>query len=418
MKWFAAIIFILLLNPAFLSGEYEEYNMNYKEDIPVVEIKAKTDFEYGLKEGKFLKEYYGDGIKALYNAWKEKVVTMEKEAKQHVKTLQKYYPSFLERLQGLSDALCIPLLHLVALDLMFPSIFMKKDACTSAAIAAAATKDNQTYISWNIDVNYLYKIIFSRYLSPPPLIICNITGKYKYVKFGILPSIFGFGFLNEKGLAYAAAMVEVNDTGEGLTSLELNNLAMETCSSVDEVKELYGNAERRSGIKKLDTAFGLTSNMNTLWVDEKEAMLIEYTHNYFAFKKGILLAETNHHQLLDANLTGAPKNDGTFMNTSSFVRLKRAYELLNEYNGSIDIDFLMKVFTVDHKKGYMENKRDLWDICRHSLNTPHFPWDLLSYFYGTACVVIIQPREYVAYYCPGHPCWMPFKKLDFKDELG
>jgi len=417
MKWLAILLLFALSNP-LAAIFHEREKIHVENGIIIAEIKAKTDYEYGLKEGKFLKEHYGEAIKMFFDLWSTKLKEMKIEAERHMEVLEILYPSFLERLKGLADALDIPLLYLIALDISFPSILMKKDACTSAAVAAEASGNNQTYISWNIDVNYLYKIIFSRYLSPPPLIICNISGKYKYVKFAMIPSIFGFGFLNEKGLAYAAAMVEVNDTGEGLTSVELNNLAMESCSNVDEVRKLYENAERRSGMKKFDTAFGLTSNMNTLWVDEKEALLIEYTHKYFAWKKAMLLSETNHHQLLDANLTGAPKNDGTFMNTSSFVRLKRAYELLNEYNGSINIDFFLNIFTVDHKKGYVENKRDLWDICRHSLNTPNFPWDLPFYFYGTACAIIIQPKERIAYYCPGHPCIVPYRKLDFKDELG
>lgn len=416
MKWFTIAILILIINPSIILNE-KDFKITKYGKILIAEINAKTDYEYGLKEGKFLRNYYGNIIKEFFKIYEKNIIEIQDEAKKHILILQKLYPSFLDRLKGLSISLDIPILYLVALDLVFPSIFMKKDACTSAAVSVNASKNNQTYISWNVDVNYFYKIIFSRYLSTPPLIICNISGKYKYVKFIMLPSIFGFGFLNEKGLAYAAATVEVNDSGEGLTSLELNNLAMEICNNVDEVKELYMNAERYSGGKDIRTAFGLTSNMNTLWIDKEDAILIEYTHNYFAYKKAILLAETNHHQLLDANLTGAPKNDGTFMNTSSFIRLERAYELLQEYNGSIDINFFLNIFTKDHKKGYVKNKRDLWDICRHSVNTPNFPWDLPFYFYGTVCSIVISPKEYIAYYCPGHPCLIPFKKLDFKDKL-
>jgi len=413
MKMFLLIPLIVTFTHPTVSKN--TYSLKYENDIPIVIINAESDYEYGFVEGKFFIEYYGENyvkstIFKFCRLWL-------KEAKEHMTILEKYYPSFLDRLRGFSEGTGIPLLDLIAFELIFPSIFMGKDACTTAAVSSRQTSDNQPYISWNIDVSYIYKIIFSRYFSPPPIIVCNISGKYKYIKFGVLSSVFGFGLLNEKGLAYSAAMVEVNDTGEGLTSLELNNLAMESCATVDEVESLYKNAERRSGIKKPDTAFGLTSNMNTLWIDANgNALLLEYTHRYFASKKADILAETNHHQLLDSNLTGAPKNN-SFINTSSYVRLKRAYELLYNYRGNINIEFFKEIFTRDHNKGFVKGKRDLWDICRHSLNTPSFPWDIFRYSYGTVCALIIQPKEYLAYYCPGHPCLIPFKTLDFSDEL-
>jgi predicted choloylglycine hydrolase len=390
--------------------------VRYKENIPIVHIKAKSYYEYGLKKGVFLKKYYGKCIKFLYRVYQSFLTRLHVDAQRHIRILEKEYPSFLERIRGLSKAIGIPLLDIISFDLIFPGFFMGKEACTATVVSSNVTEDNQTFISWNVDLLYPYKVIVSRYFRPPPVIICNITGTYKYIEFGVIPFLFGFALLNENGLAYAGTQVSVTDIGEGLTSLELNHLAMERCATVDEVEYLYKNAERQSGMKKLDTVFGMTSNMNTLWMDAKgNALLIEYTHNYFASKRADVIAETNHHQLLDPNLTGSPKNDSYL--GSTYLRLKRAYELLDQYNGSIDIDFYKKIFTSDHGKGFVENKPDLGDICRHTLNTPNFPWDFIKYAYGTACVVIIQPREYSAYYCPGHPCWVPFKLLDFKEEF-
>jgi len=394
----------------------EDIRVRYKENIPIVQIKADSPYEYGLKKGQFLMKYYRKPIFMLYTLYRNFLSTLHTKAERHIKILEDLYPSFLERLEGLSKSTGIPLIDLVSFDLIFPGFLMGKEACTATAVSPRVTKNNQLFISWNVDLLYIYKIVVSRYFKPPPVIICNMSGTYKYVEFGFLPFLFGFALLNEKGLAYAGTQVTVNDTGEGLTSLELNHLAMETCANVDEVEYLYQNTERQSGIKKLNNVFGMTSNMNTLWADsEGNILLIEYTHNYFASKRAEMIAETNHHQVLDPNLTGAPKNDSYL--GSTYLRLRRAYELLNQYNGSIDIDFYKNVFTADHKSGFIEDKPDIGDICRHTLNTPNFPWDFFKYMYGTACVVIIQPANFSAYYCPGHPCWMPFVLLDFRDEF-
>ena len=390
--------------------------VKYRNNIPIIHIKANSPYEYGLKRGRFLMRYYREPILKLYTLYRNFLDIFHTEAEKHVEILEDLYPSFLERLKGLSNSTGIPLIDLISFDLMFPSFLMGKEACTATAVSPKVTKNNQSFISWNVDLLYIYKIVVSRYFRSPPVIICNISGTYKYAEFGFLPSLFGFALINEKGLAYAGTQVTVNDSGEGLTSLELNHLAMETCADVDEVESLYRNMERQSGVKKLNNVFGMTCNMNTLWVDSNdEVLLIEYTHNYFASKRADMIAETNHHQVLDPNLSGAPKNDSYL--GSTYLRLERAYELLNQYNGSIDIDFYKNVFTTDHKGGFIEGKPDLGDICRHTLNTPNFPWDFLKYMYGTACVVIIQPANFSAYYCPGHPCWMPFVLLDLREEF-
>ena len=390
--------------------------IEYRDNIPIFSIKAISPYEYGLKSGQFLMKYYKKPIFIIYKLYKKFLNRMHDEAEKHVKILKEWYPSFLERLIGLSKSTGIPLLDLVSLDIIFPSFLMGKEACTATAVSPRVTKNKQPLISWNVDLLYIYKIVVSRYFRTLPVIICNMSGAYKYAEFGFLPFLFGFALINERGLAYAGTQVAVNDTGEGLTSIELNHLAMETCATVDEVGYLHRVVERQSGVKKLNNVFGVTSNMNTLWADSKgDILLIEYTHNYFASKKAVMIAETNHHQILDPNLTGAPKNDSYL--GSTYLRLERAYELLDQYNGSIDIGVYKNVFTVDHKKGFIKDKPDLGDICRHTLNTPNFPWDFFRYMYGTACVVIIQPANFSVYYCPGHPCWMPFILLDLREEF-
>jgi hypothetical protein len=391
----------------------------------IIHIDAQSDYEYGLKEGKIFHDRYHLIADKFWKLMEGKGMTREmvrKKAGEHRQLLEEYYPSFLQRLEGVSSATGLSLMNVVAMEMYLPSLIMKRDACTTTAVGPLATKDGQTFISWNVDQAYDWKLILSWYALPLPLIICDIPGKYKYVKFGILPSIFGFGLLNEKGLAYGANQVTVEDKGDGLTSLELNNLAMESCATVKEVANLYSNATRQSADDTLETLYGLTSNMNTVWADsEGKILCIEYTHNYIATAYGIkgILAEANHHQWLDPNLTGAPKPGDSFSADGSYCRAERAFDLLEEYYGSIDVDFYKKVLTCDHGSGIVKDKPDYWDICRHCFYTPNFPWDVLSlkYFAGTNCAIVTQPTTLTIYYCPGHPCIAPFKTLNFEEEF-
>ena len=70
------------------------------------------------------------------------------------------------------------------------------------------------------------------------------------------------------------------------------------------------------------------------------------------------------------------------------------------------------MLTSDHGGGYDPDKRDSEDICRHM--------DLNSLRkYGiikqpcTVEVLIMQPKTLTIHYCPGHPCWVPYRTLNF-----
>jgi len=377
----------------------------YKEDMPIVHISASSDYEYGLKEGLILYDYYSHFIK-FANRWFGNVLEREnRHVLQHIETLGTYYPSFLERMTGVSDALDIDLIDLVSIDMLFSSLFSRIGACTNTAVSSKVTSDKQPYVSWNFDLPYLFKLFFSRYIRPPPVVICDIEGKYKYVKISVLPSIFSFGLLNENGLSYVGSTVNTKEEADGLSSLELNNLAMESCATVDEVTDLYCNSTRASGLINLHTLFGVTANLNTLWADANgEILLIEYNHSSIITRKDDLFAETNHYQFLKQ--TCDEKSYGLDdIRGDSGVRLERAYELLHEYNGSIDIDFYQNILTCDHEGGLRKGKPDKSDICRHAL------------LYGTLCVIVTLPQQLGIYYCPGHPCRARFRYLDFSEEL-
>ena len=358
-------------------------------DIPV--IKAKSHYELGYKQGCMFRSYYKKLFLLCRIIFGRNFNNLDVGS--HIETLKSRYPEFLERLKGLSESLNLNTYDVVRYSLALSSI---KSGCTISSVTRNVTKDGKRYLSWNLDLHYLYKILFSRYLRPPPIVICDIEGRYRYVEINSIPSIFGFGLLNEKGLACVYAMVVSNDFGEGLTPLELNHLAMERCKNVDEVREIYENNERESGWISVYTAFGLTATLTSIWSDSSgKQMLVEYNHSKVIFVYDDILAATNHYQYLCKG-----RKIDQYM-SSSRLRLERAYKLLKENAGRIDEEFYMKVFTKDHENFLKIG--DSFDICRHGLT------------YGTVCSIIIKPDDYVAFYSPGHPCKIRFRTIDLRE---
>jgi len=388
MKWFLAITLSLLLT--IPNSCIVKSNDNREVfDVPV--IKAKSHYELGYKQGSVFRSYY----KRLFSLCRVMLggILHRINVEEHIAILRSKYPEFLERLRGLSDSLGINLYDVVGYSLAISSI---RSGCTITGVSRNASADGKRYLSWNVDLSYIFKILFSRYLRPPPIVICEIEGRYRYVEVSSMPSIFGFGLLNEKGLACVYAMVISNDFGEGLTPLELNHLAMERCKNVDEVREIYENNERESGLISLYTAFGLTATLTSIWSDSSgKQMLVEYNHSKVVFVYDDILAATNHYQYL------CKGRSIDYCMLGSRLRLERAYKLLKENVGRIDEEFYMEVFTKDHEN--LLKIGDFFDICRHGLT------------YGTVCSIIIKPDDYLAFYSPGHPCRIGYRTIDLRE---
>ncbi|MCD6448425.1 MAG: hypothetical protein J7L58_05220, partial [Thermoplasmata archaeon] len=69
MKWLAIVLLFALSNP-LAEILHEREKIHVENGIIIAEIKAKTDYEYGLKEGKSLKEHYGEAIKMFFDLWR------------------------------------------------------------------------------------------------------------------------------------------------------------------------------------------------------------------------------------------------------------------------------------------------------------------------------------------------------------
>ncbi len=402
------------------------------------EKTLSTDYQYGFS----LIDSYGDVYETITTIFWDKVGELSWErtalldkAGRHIETLREYYPQRLERLKGLSDALDSSLVDVVAMSLFFPELV--KMGCTTTAVAPPATSDGQIYTSWNMDVLDPLILFGIPALLPLPInlvfFIQDIPGCNKYVILGI-PLIFSIGLLNDKGLTYVANALGLTDgSEEGLTDFELNVLAMETCSSVDEVVTLY---ERTPKYSLAGFSAAIFMNMNTIWTDPSGNMVgIEHSGHYMVIRYGEdhILASTNHHQYLDRSLSGSPTPLEQKAIEGSYARLGRAWELLHENYGEIDLDFMMD-FTADHGRNYTllrefgdysEDKPvDDDTICCHYWNIPKYLRNLDvgsaldAFLAGTTLYsIIIQPNDFIIWFCPGRPCTMPFIPLYFADLL-
>jgi hypothetical protein len=419
-----------------------------------VNAKDDVDYQYGYELGESYKDVY---LTVIQGFWELPLEINEEEAMTkaaaHVEFLEEEWPEQLSRYEGLADALEMDLLKVVATAMHMPSFLFK--GCTTGASAPPATKDGQVYLSWNLDIMSLWWV-FKQIMTFPLLSVTAIPGKYKYITFGF-PLIAGIGLLNEKGLALVGNACATGDCGDGLTALEIPNMAMERCSNVQEVAELIESVERFSS-----SAFSLF-NMNYLWADAQGGICtVEATHNFFkaafsepnenhmeydhandqiVMKPGMpgILGQANHHQYLLYEQTGAP-SPGPDGYPSSWVRAGRMWELLRENYGNIDLE-KVKSFTADRENGVQVGpfKQGGYNsICRTEL-----PFGVTDYYIGsitgkymhdglpaivgdlvilgpdtTDWALIIQPKERIIWWAAGWPSVFPYWPIYCAELLG
>lgn len=380
------------------------------------------DFEYGFNLGKRLKSKFLLLKPIIYNLNPSPPLLLN--LKNQITYLKEYYPQREQRLKGASSALGIPLLNLQLISFYLNNLLFSR--CTSSLSVPPATLEEEVYLTWNMDIFGLTRII--RYL--PMFHLVEIPSNFKYVAFGV-PLLGGIGLMNEKGLSYVATGVGLKDGGgEGLLDWEINNLIMERCAEVEEVVQTYNETPRYSQ-KGLTAAIFI--NLNCIWGDRKgKGVAIEHSAKYIKFKypeQGIL-AIANHHQFLDRHLSGSVDPKEMPEIAGSYCRVGRMWNLLRENKGKIDLEILKKIVAdhkleIEHLKDYhYEEPVDDATICVHY-------WNLLNYLKKgkikkaisaflmgeTIISLIMNPRKFILWVCKGNPCKRPFLQLDLKEPF-
>jgi hypothetical protein len=396
-------------------------------------IKAKDDYAYGYAAGRsrehFLRTVLGIAA-ATYRKGGADPAEVADRSRRHVKILKETYPAHLERATGLSRALGMDLNEVIAGSLAMPSVL--RAGCTNFVAVPPSTIEDRIFVSWNFDLMPFFKLLMGKM----PLYIRDVQGRKPYVCIGI-PVLFGLGIMNGDGLSAAANAVGAMDAGDGLTYFELNNLAMETQSTVDGVVGVWMDNPREivPGL-----AATILLNGNNFFADMGgEAALIEYSHKHMNVVRAAdhngILASANHHQFLDRKLSGGADPNTEPLIAGSFARLDRMWELLETFHGSID-PRIAKLIISDHglnytslkeygvDRGEYEERIDDATICCH-------PWNLFRHLrrleLGDALIeynvantlysMLMDPKRCTVWLIAGKPCRKQYVPIWLGDAL-
>ena len=383
-------------------------------------IEAKDEYGYGYAAGKGRERLFKSALNHASASLKRSGVDAAQataKARRHMALLVERYPAHLERMNGLARALGVEP-HEVAMGGLALASFAGT-GCTNFTAVPPATSDGKVYVSWNFDLPPWFRLLVGRM----PLYVRDIAGSKPYVCMG-LPVLFGIGVMNGDGLSSCVNSVGAMDSGEGLTFFELNNLAMETQSTVDGAVSVWRDNPR-------EVVPGLTiaiiMNANNIFADMNgDAAVIEHSHNHMAVAKasehGGVLASANHHQFLDRALSGGADPTIEPLITGSYARLARMWELLDIFKGSIDLSKI-RIITTDHglnyttlaefgiERSYYDERIDDATICCH-------PWNFFRHLRRVEIVdamvelnvaktlnnILMDPARCTIYITPGNPC--------------
>lgn len=426
MVLFTIVLFLILaiapgINSKTIPVETTKTFFKDKSELTVNCLDASSPYDYGLKTGRQFRLQYKllDILTHLLN----KASVDERDIEKQISSLEKYCPDFLEELKGLSQGCNIKIERLLSIQ-KFLSYYMGRH-CSVSLSTSPATKNNQTFLAQNWDVDLIpfglpILPLIHRWFSyrlrigPKPFFIHEIKNHYRYVHLGI-PILYEIFLMNEKGLGFGAMITSLNETrhideGDGIPTYVLERRTMMTCKNVSEVANFWKNSERLSNNENLLSTYFADFD-TTAWCDREGGILIiEQSHNHIATVFGNSTDITNasegilwhclHHQWLDPNLTGSKYP--WEMRTSN-IRTNRIRELLEEYHGNITLDVCKRICR-DHGGGFDPDKPDPADICWHpDRDNPTI----------TAFSWIIQPKDLTVYLTHRIPCKGRYWKYDF-----
>lgn len=406
------IIALCLLSVANITQVGESSNI-----VTRIIVKETSSYEYGIEIGIKLyhKFHFLSTLFKVFTQNNEKE-NIYKNAKQQELLIKKNFPSIYEELIGLSESLHIKIGTILALQ---NYLFKLGGECTVTASTSPATKDNQTFLTQNLDAYtpfsldlYLYRLFFSRNIR-----IHNSDSHLKYAFIGV-PIILEYPLINEEGLGFGGTGTSITrdkerlvDEGDGISPYYLVKHAMMNFKNVSEVANLFTENTRSS--HRLNIGLSDWDYDNFIFCDRGGGILIiEQTHSYLAKVFGNSTAITNsfkgivwhanHHQWLNPSLTGSLYS---YEYITSEMRANRSRDLLESSYGAITIE-TCKNITRDHGGGFDKNKRDSGDICRHpdkyALWITSFSW-------------IIQPKTMTIYLTSNAPCNTEFNKYNFTE---
>ncbi len=339
--------------------------------IPFFSIKAKDNFEFGLKLGQKLrlqiKKRIADNKKFYKKERMKDFSELIKTAQKFLPDISKYYPHLFSELRGMSEGAKVDFDELLVLMCEEELLDFRVPHCTNVAIQ---TK-NGALLGHNEDWLPAYKN------NGLYLVKWEIGGKtgqngqQKFLALSYIGSLAGTSSGMNENFCYTANSIDCRRFRYGVpVKFQLRALL---------------DAKNEKDATKIDLKdSSISTNMVYVWKNSKILDIEDYFGHNEKFYADKFLVHTNHPIL---------KKDRTKANTKaeSIRRYNRAKEILMDKKG-YDRKILKEILS-DHKAG----------ICAH-LNKLHSDYGI------TIASVIMNPKEKNMEICWTNPCKNKYKK--------
>ncbi len=390
------------------------FKLEKEHSTDIVCVEGNSHYNFGFNIGRKYGFMY-KSINFFTKLFRKENTNDDAELTNHVIFLKNSCPQIYQEIKGLSDAIGISVERIASLKKSLQPFL--RHGCTVTASTGNATKNNETFLTQNMDLyrhefkSFYFRLLFSKLWIPHLWVKKYKNFEYSYVILGI-PIIAEKPLMNEKGLSLLGTDIAKKtrnetpaDKGSGIPLWFWWPMIFMSCDDVYDVVDFYkGNLKPSTKLFNSD-----------LWADSHgNIMGVEITNTYSAFTfsnsteitggPDSILWHTNHHIWLDPNLTGS-----LFPNEalSSKHRCERAKEILVENHGNITLD-TCKMLCRDHGGGFKQNEPDSWDICCHSdIRYPGF----------TIKSLIIEPKKLTIHFTNFKPCLSRYKEFSFSEKF-
>ena len=357
--------------------------------IPVIKTNGDS-YNLGYQHGRQAKESIKNNFQFYLNKWqyfssvgRDKVINDVKQFIPYIKTAN---PELLEELEGIAVGAQMQFEEILALNTRFELNFIyasknqkniPTDGCTSFALTPEVTKDSQTYIGQNIDINPGLELIVLKISQEnnPDIIINTEAGM-----------IGKMGF-NSEGIGVCLNYLRCeNDIFKLKPGLPI----------VMKIRNILNSDNFGDCMKAIMSSEG-TISMNILLAHrEGEAINVECTpqDQFFLYPNCGILTHSNH--FLSPSLRVRDTGKGLLPDT--VIRSERAFRLLRNRIGNLHFDTITDVMK-DHF-AYPGS------ICRHKDKrlAQHEQWETLS-------SLIINLNEGKMIYTAGPPCSSKYESV-------
>lgn len=390
----------------------------------VLLIKTKgSAYERGFQQGTILKERINLALDNVFHSKMFKEIApkgvplsivkmgLAQMGKNKIKhKLEEHFPHQAEKLEGIAKGCGISTglnygLHYIEVMAGDPQSLYRNppiQACSMMFALPEATNDGSMYYARNYD--------FPRVLQPFQMVRIEEPdrGRYKNICLTQYPYLGTHMAFNEKGLVigynYGRAWKQkpLDFRLEGIPGTIMVQEAIETCANTKEAIEFITKfSDRSNGVH-----FGLMDISG-------DCCVVETTSTRYGIRRpenGILVHTNTYRskELEDANLPMDVRFKMSGMDISPIEspirRYKRAYKLITESKGNINMDVL-KLILRDHDSGDPNNEGpNDFSICTHGESAI------------TLASIIIKPRIGEFWVVDNQPCKAPYELFTLNSE--